>query len=206
MGGGKGTSFGNTKGSKTGFKEALDHISNALAVASFIPGADTITNLISLPVDLARGDFVSAGLDAVGVIPIIGEIADVAKTADKVSDVTKIAKVADKTIDTAKIASRSSKGTKLLNTVSNQKLKNTIKEMYRPGAKVGDGGLSDAIRHEIKTGKLVGGKSHIQKGTERLRNLERIAKRETLTKQERKIVEDLMKDLKSQPEYKQYFI
>ena len=49
---------------------------------------------------------------------------------------------------------------------------------------------------EIKTGKLVGGKSHVQKGTERLRNLERISKRETLTKQERKIVEDLIKDLK----------
>ncbi|MBQ6998919.1 MAG: type IV secretion protein Rhs [Clostridia bacterium] len=90
----------------------------------------------------------------------------------------------------------SSKGAKLLNKVSNAKLRNTIKELYRPGEKVGDGGLSDAIRHEIKTGSLVGGKSHIKKGTERLKNLERISKRETLTKQERKIVEDLIKDLK----------
>ena len=180
MGGSISGNFGNTKGS------SLDALSNMLAAASLIPGLDTFTNLASIPVDLARGDFLSAGLSAAGMVPFIGEVADTAK----------LAKMADKAVDTAKIASRSSKGTKLLNKVSNPKLKNTIKEMYRPGAKVGDGGLADAIRHEIKTGKLVGGKSHVQKGTERLRNLERISKRETLTKQERKIVEDLIKDLK----------
>lgn len=49
--------------------------------------------------------------------------------------------------------------------------------MYRPKAKTGDGGLSDAIRHELKTGELVGGKSHIQKGMERLKNLENILKK-----------------------------
>lgn len=121
------------------------------------------------------------------MIPVLGEIADTAK----------IAKVADKAADTAKVVNRSSKSTKLLNKVSNSKLKNTIKEMYRPGAKIGDGGLADAIRHEVKTGNLVGGKSHIQKGKERLKNLENISKRESLTKQERKIVEDLIKDLKN---------
>ena len=180
MGGSISGNFGNTKGS------SLDALSNFLTAASLIPGLDTFTNLASIPVDLARGDFLSAGLSAAGMVPFVGEVADTAK----------LAKMADKAVDTAKIASRSSKGTKLLNKVSNPKLKNTIKEMYRPGAKVGDGGLADAIRHEIKTGKLVGGKSHVQKGTERLRNLERISKRETLTKQERKIVEDLIKDLK----------
>ena len=180
MGGSISGNFGNTKGS------SLDALSNLLTAASLIPGLDTFTNLASIPVDLARGDFLSAGLSAAGMVPFVGEVADTAK----------LAKMADKAVDTAKIASRSSKGTKLLNKVSNPKLKNTIKEMYRPGAKVGDGGLADAIRHEIKTGKLVGGKSHVQKGTERLRNLERISKREILTKQERKIVEDLIKDLK----------
>ena len=180
MGGGLGGNFGNTWGS------SLNALSNLLTAASIIPGLDTFTNLASVPVDLARGDFLSAGLSAAGMIPFVGEVADTAK----------LAKMADKAVDTAKIASRSSKGTKILNKVSNPKLRNTIKEMYRPGAKVGDGGLADAIRHEIKTGKLVGGKSHVQKGTERLRNLERISKRETLTKQERKIVEGLIKDLK----------
>ncbi|MBQ7975790.1 MAG: hypothetical protein IJ300_08930 [Clostridia bacterium] len=181
MGTGKVGNFGNTKGS------SLDALSDLLTAASFIPGLDTFTNLASIPVDLARGDFTSAGLSVLGVIPVVGEAGDVAK----------VARMADKAVDAAKIANRSSKGTKLLNKVSNPKLKNTIKEMYRPGAKVGDGGLADAIRHEIKTGNLVGGKSHVQKGTERLKNLERISNRENLSKQEIKIVKELIRDLKN---------
>ena len=90
-----------------------------MTAASLIPGLDTFTNLASIPVDLARGDFFSAGLSAVGVIPFAGEVADASK----------LAKMADKAVDAAKIASRSSKGTKLLNKVSNPKLKNTIKNM-----------------------------------------------------------------------------
>lgn len=180
MGGSVSGDFGNTKGN------ALDALSDFLAIASLIPGLDTFIDLASIPIDLARGDFLLAGHDAVGIIPFIGEVADTAK----------LAKVANKAVDAAKVAGRSSKGTKLLNKVSSTKLKNTIKEIYRPGAKIGDGGLADAIRHEIKTGQLVGGKSHIQKGVERLKNLERISQREHLTKQERKIVEDLIRDLK----------
>lgn len=98
MGGGKGGNFGNTKGS------TLDTISNILAAASFIPGADTFTNLVSIPVDLLRGDFVSVGLDAIGVIPIIGEIADGAKTVDKASDTVKaISKITDVSTNAKKI-------------------------------------------------------------------------------------------------------
>lgn len=58
MGAGKAGNFGNTKG------DALDALSNFLAAASLIPGLDTFTDLASIPVDLARGDFFSAGLDA----------------------------------------------------------------------------------------------------------------------------------------------
>ena len=190
MGGSTFGDFGRTRGS---FEEneiiangILDGISNALTAASLIPGVDTFADLAAIPVDLLRGDFTSAGLDAMGMIPFVGEIADT----------TKLAKMADKAVDVAKVANRSSKGTKLLDKVSNTKLKNTIKEMYRPGAKIGDGGLADAIRYETRTGNLVGGKSHIQKGTERLKNLERISQKENLTKQETKIVGDLIKDLK----------
>jgi hypothetical protein len=57
---------------------------------------------------------------------------------------------------------RLTKRDELLSTVSNKKLKNTIKEMYRPGATTGDGGLAAAIRVETKYSELVGGKSHIQ--------------------------------------------
>ena len=175
-----------------------DAASDILAIASLIPGVDTIADLVSIPIDLIRGDYVSAILSAIGAIPVVGEVADtakIAKTADKAMDAMDAAKAAGKVSDAAKTANRSSKGTKLLNEVSNLKLKNTIKEMYRPGAEIGDGGLADAIRHENNTGKLVGGKSHIQKGRERLKNLERILQRETLTLQEREIVEDLIKDL-----------
>lgn len=48
----------------------------------------------------------SAGLDAIGVIPIIGEIADGAKTVDKVSDV---AKAVDRIADTSKGVKKTSK-------------------------------------------------------------------------------------------------
>jgi hypothetical protein len=83
MGGGKSGNFGNTKGS------ALDALSSLLAWASLIPGLDTFTNLASIPVDLARGDFVSAGLSAFGAVPFIGEVADTAKLADNASDTFK---------------------------------------------------------------------------------------------------------------------
>lgn len=59
MGGSVSGDFGNTKGN------ALDAISNFLAVASLIPGLDTFTDLASIPVDLLRGDFISAALDAI---------------------------------------------------------------------------------------------------------------------------------------------
>ena len=140
------------------------------------------------------------------MVPFIGEVADAAKVArkaDDIADVVKVAQKADNIVDAAKVgntvrvANRSSKGTELLNNVSSPKLRNTIKEMYRPGAKIGDGGLADAVKYEIKTGELVGGKSHIQKGKERLRNLEKIYKQESLTQQDKRIIESLMKDLRN---------
>ena len=100
MGAGKSGNFGNTKGN------SLDALSNLLTAASLIPGLDTFTNLASIPVDLARGDFLSAGLSVIGAIPVIGEIADVAKYADKGID---IAKTVDKASDTAKAAKKASK-------------------------------------------------------------------------------------------------
>ena len=83
MGGGISGDFGNTKGS------SLDALSNMLAAASLIPGLDTFTNLASIPVDLARGDFLSAGLSAIGMIQFVGEVADTAKLADKTTDAFK---------------------------------------------------------------------------------------------------------------------
>ena len=85
----------------------------------------------------------------------------------------------------------------LLNLASNDKLKNCINEMYRPGATIGDGGLADAIRYELTTGELVGGKSHITKGLERVRNLENIIAKQNLASADLKIATHLLNDLKS---------
>ncbi len=93
MGGSTGGNFGNTRGS------ILDELSDVLTMASLIPGIDTFTDLASIPVDLARGDLLSVGLDVLGVIPLVGETADTAK----------LAKMANKTIDTAKAAKKASK-------------------------------------------------------------------------------------------------
>lgn len=91
MGGGTRGSFGNTKGGGN----TLDNISSLLAAASVIPGFDTFADLAAIPVDLLRGDFLSAGLDALGVLPFVGEVADtarIAKISDKATDAVKAAK------------------------------------------------------------------------------------------------------------------
>ena len=100
MGGGVGGNFGKTYGSP------LDSVSNRLNVASLIPGLDTFTNLVSIPVDLARGDFKSAGLSALGVFPVVGEVADTAKLVDKGIDV---GKAIDKASDVGKTATKATK-------------------------------------------------------------------------------------------------
>ena len=111
MGAGKSGNFGNTKGN------SLDALSNLLTAASLIPGLDTFTNLASIPIDLARGNFVSAGLSAVGVIPVVGEVADTAK----------LAKMADKAVDTAKTANKVSDAAKTIKNISPTKLTPTHK-------------------------------------------------------------------------------
>ena len=84
----------------------------------------------------------------------------------------------------------------LLNKVENPKLKNAVNEIYRPGATTGDGGLADAVRHELSTGELVGGKSHITKATERVTNLENIINKQNLSSSDLEIAKNLLDDLK----------
>ena len=67
--------------------------------------------MASIPVDLARGDFLSAGPSAIGAIPVVSEVADtakLAKIADKAGDA---AKVADKT-DNVSISAKTIKSIK----------------------------------------------------------------------------------------------
>ena len=86
----------------------LDYVSALLSAAALIPGVDSIVDLISIPVDLLRGDLISAGFDLMGIVPFIGEVGDTGKAlriADKASD---IAKAADKVKDGVKLVDSSS--------------------------------------------------------------------------------------------------
>ena len=91
--------YSNKKSNKT-----LDKISDFLTWASLIPGLDTLSNLAAIPVDLLRGDYVSAGLSAAGMIPGYGEIADTAKLARMADKAVDMAKVVDKVSDAGKVA------------------------------------------------------------------------------------------------------
>ena len=78
-----------------------------MAAASLVPGVDSFTNIFEAIVDVARGDYVSAGLDALGIIPVWGEAADAAKVArkaDNIADVVKVAKNADNIKDVVDVA------------------------------------------------------------------------------------------------------
>jgi hypothetical protein len=83
----------------------------------------------------------------------------------------------------------------LLDRASNDRLRNAINDLYRPGGTVGDGGTADAIRNETQTGLPTGGKWHIEKGMGLLTNLETIMETENLCNQDIEIVQYLYFDL-----------
>ena len=121
MGGGRGGNFGNTYG------KTLDAISNVLTAASLIPGIDTFADIAAIPVDLLRGDFLSAGLDVLGAIPFVGEIADAAKTAKTADNIIDTAKAVDKATDAAKTADKAKDISKAVKRISPLELKQTHK-------------------------------------------------------------------------------
>jgi hypothetical protein len=89
----------------------LDYISALLSAAALIPGIDSVVDLISIPVDLLRGDLISVGFDLLGIVPFVGEVGDAGKAlriADKVSDVTNVAKTAENIADGVKLVDSTS--------------------------------------------------------------------------------------------------
>lgn len=83
----------------------------------------------------------------------------------------------------------------LLAKATTDKARNLVEELYRRNRGVGDGGTADAIRYELATGEKVGGKSHIKKGRERLRQIENIL-RKNPDHPDRGLLEKLRDDLK----------
>ena len=89
----------------------LDYVSALLSVAALYPGIDSLVDLISIPIDLLRGDLISAGFDLFGIIPIIGEVGDTNKAlriADKAIDGVKPLKTAEKIADGVKLVDSTS--------------------------------------------------------------------------------------------------
>ena len=85
-----------------------------------------------------------------------------------------------------------------LNTAKNPKLKNIISDLYRPGAKIGNGSSREAFRFEQKTGQLVGGKSHSIKLLNYRTALQRLWRsRSNLSEGDKKIVKRLLTDVQN---------
>lgn len=68
----------------------------------------------------------------------------------------------------------SPKGQELLARATTPEVKDLVKQLYRPGATIGDGGTADALRHEKATGQNTGSKGHETKARERVHQIEHI--------------------------------
>lgn len=143
MGGSAAGNFGKTSGS------TLDHISQVLSLLSFVPALDTLTNAISIPVDILRGDWSSASLDALGIIPIVGEIADTAKIVDKTSDAVKAFKKVS-------VANRKVKSISPSSLVATQRLNLSKKQYSNLKESIRKSGITESIKYvEYKGEKYV---------------------------------------------------
>lgn len=86
----------------------------------------------------------------------------------------------------------------LLRKAGNPKVKNAVSQLYRAGSFIGDGGTASVIKFEKATGIGLGrnGNTHMQKGREMLRYINKILSQETLSASDRKLMRKLAKDLK----------
>ena len=84
----------------------------------------------------------------------------------------------------------------LLQSATNPKLRNAINELYRAGAKFGDGGAAMAARYQLQTGRLIGGVDHVNKAIQRIRNLENVIRNQNLNPSDLEIAQNLIVDLR----------
>jgi len=76
--------------------------------------------------------------------------------------------------------------------VRNERLRRAIEELYRPGAKTGDGGTADALLAEVKAGCRGAACEHFIKAGERRTQLLKILSEEPLSATERGITGELV--------------
>ena len=72
-----------------------------------------------------------------------------------------------------------------------------IENLYRKGAKVGNGSSMDAYRYERATGKLLSPKGHCQKLLDRRNQLQKMVRDANLSPSDRQIVKDLLIDIQN---------
>ncbi|MGU3404564.1 hypothetical protein [Methylobacterium brachiatum] len=79
--------------------------------------------------------------------------------------------------------------------VADARMKNIVGDLFRPGAKVGNGSTADAVRHELRTGELVGGRGHLIKAQEALTRLRNHMSDPTATPADKGTAKVLAQDL-----------
>lgn len=79
-------------------------------------------------------------------------------------------------------------------TAEDPRLQRVISELFRTNARI-PGGTAGAIRHEVRTGERIGGKSHVRKAIERRRQLQHLLRRTDLSTQDRATAQQLLEDL-----------
>ena len=79
-------------------------------------------------------------------------------------------------------------------TAEDPTLQRVIQELFRANARL-PGGTAGAVRYEVRTGELVGGKSHLRKAIERRRQLQQLLRRVDLSDQDRTTAQRLLDDL-----------
>jgi len=95
-----------------------------------------------------------------------------------------------------------------LNKAENPKLSRIIDRLYRVNAKFGTGSTADAVRYELRTGKLLSRTSHIQKAVESRNALSGLIHSSQLSASDAKVAfwirDDLQDALTEQPWDKVY--
>ena len=159
----------------TGAVKTTENVANIADSLIVIKNADNYSKIVKA---------INSGSDPVELI----------KNAKNTDEILSVIKYSGNPTDAAAIGTKSARDI-LLEAADDQSLKNTIDQLYRPGASVLDGGSADAARYELRTGKAVGDKFHPDKVTNRIGNCNNLLKRDNLSNSDRLIAEALREDL-----------
>jgi RHS repeat-associated protein len=105
-------------------------------------------------------------------------------------------KISKEGIEAGLTAKAAKEALEAIPSAANPRLQRAIDALFQSTDKM-PGGTAGAIRHELSTGELVGGSSHLMKGEERIRSLQRIMREEKLNPKDRGTAQRLMHDLQS---------